>query len=193
MNFTTKHCAYKTIPQEEFNGLLSLRYEVFKKRMGWEVETQGTLEQDDYDDEHAGYLYVKDSSEQVVGCCRLIPTTGRYMLKDTFQILLGGATAPVGKKIVEISRLGVKKSSSLIGASISEVTLKLLQSIYIHGVENDIEEYIVVTSTSIERLMRYAGIPCQRIGDKQVHMLGETRSITLSIPVNSVFRNAVLN
>ncbi len=179
--------------QQAFNRLLSLRYEVFKKRMGWEIETQGTLEQDDYDDQNAEYVYAEDGSEQVVGCCRLIPTTGRYMLKDTFPILLGGDAAPCGEKIVELSRLGVKKSSSAIGASISEVTLKLLQSLYIHAVERGIEEYVVVTSTSIERLMRYVGIPCERIGDKQVHMLGDTRSIALSIPINAQFRNAVLN
>ncbi|WP_196156958.1 acyl-homoserine-lactone synthase [Reinekea sp. G2M2-21] len=193
MNFTIKHSAFRTISPEEFNGLLSLRYEVFKQRLNWEIETQGTQEQDDYDDNNAEYLYAEDDMERVVGCWRLIPTTGRYMLKDTFPVLLGDEPAPYGKKIVELSRFAVKKSSSLIGTTISEVTLKLLQSVYIHAVENDIEEYVTVTSTAIERLMRRTGIPCERIGDKQVHMLGDTRSIALSIPINAQFRNAVLN
>lgn len=193
MSFTIKHSAFDSIAYNEFQSLLSLRYEVFKKRLGWELETQGKFEKDDYDNEHAEYLYAKDDAQQVVGCWRLIPTTGRYMLKDTFPILLGNEEAPCDKKIVELSRFAVKKNSSSTGATVSEVTLKLLQSVYIHAVENDIDEYVTVTSTAIERFIRRIGIPCERIGDKQVHMLGNTRSIVLRIPINSQFRNAVLN
>ena len=193
MNLTIKHSDYRSIPKQEFHSMLSLRYDVFKTRLGWELETFGTIEKDDYDNDNAEYLYVKDNNEQVIGCCRLIPTTGRYMLKDTFYDLLGNEKAPSGKKTVEFSRLAVKKNTSLSGATVSEVTLSLFRSVYLHAIENDIEEYLVVTSTAIERFVRRIGMPYQRIGDKKVHMLGDTKSIALSIPVNKQFREAVMN
>lgn len=193
MSVTIEHSAFQTISQQAFQGLLSLRYEVFKKRLGWELETQGDLEQDDYDNETAEYLYAKDDAKQVIGCWRLIPTTGRYMLRDTFPVLLGGQAAPAHPRIVELSRFAVSKRKSTQGASVSEVTFKLLQAAYIHAVEHGIDEYVTVTSTAIERMMSRIGIPVERIGDKQVHMLGDTKSIVLRIPINAQTRSALLN
>lgn len=193
MSIQIKHSSFDTINHSEFQSLLGLRYEVFKKRLGWELDTQGDYEQDDYDNENADYLYAKGDDQEVIGCWRLIPTTCRYMLKDTFPVLLGDEQAPQQKNIVELSRFAVKKNCSLNGATVSEVTFKLLQSAYIHAVQNGIDEYVTVTSVQIERLMRRVGLPIERMGDKEVHMLGDTKSIVLRIPMNAQTRNALLN
>jgi len=101
MNFKIKHSAFSTITERDLHGLLSLRYEVFKKRLGWDLETQGTTEQDDYDTNNAEYLYATSEGANVIGCWRLISTTERYMLKDTFSVLLGCESAPSCEKKVQ--------------------------------------------------------------------------------------------
>ena len=193
MNITIQHSTFDGISEYDKSGVYGLRFEVFKKRLGWEVPADGEFESDDYDDANAEYLYAKDEATGVVGCWRLIPTTCRYMLEDTFSNLLGDQPAPKARNIVELSRFAVKKNSSSVGVNASEVTMKMLQSIYLHGVENGIDEYITVTSTAIERLLSRLGVPFKRMGDQQVHLLGETKSVVLSVPVNAVFRQAVLN
>jgi len=193
MSFNIVHSNFNTIDAMDFDRLLSLRYQVFKERLGWEVPTKGQFESDQYDNANAEYLFAKDENQQVVGCWRLISTTQDYMLKNTFPQLLGNEPAPSGKHIVELSRFAVQKNTVGMSSSISDVTFKMLQAVYLHAVERGIEEYVTVTSTSIERFLKRIGIPCKRIGDQKVHVLGDTKSIVLSVPVNQDFRKAVLN
>ncbi len=194
MKFIVKHANYSTISEHDFKLLLSLRYDVFKKRLNWDVETHNKLEQDDYDNANADYLYVVDEYKNIVGHWRLIPTTRRYMLKDTFSVLLGEEEPPSEENIVELSRFAVRKNcSGKATSSVSDITFKMFQSVYIHGVENDIDFYVTVTSTAIERIIKRVGIPCERMGSQMPEMLGETKSIALRIPINEQFKAAVLN
>ncbi len=67
----------------------------------------------------------------------------------------------------------------------------MFQSLYYHAQQHDIAHYVTVTSTGVEKLIQRLGIPCERLGDKQVHLLGTTRSVALSIPMNSQYRESV--
>lgn len=89
--------------------MFRLRHRVFKERLGWEVKSRNGLEIDDYDTAEALYLLAYDDSEQVAGTWRLLPTTGPYMLKDTFPQLLNGRSAPEAGLIWETSRFAVDK------------------------------------------------------------------------------------
>ncbi|WP_167753503.1 acyl-homoserine-lactone synthase [Aliivibrio fischeri] len=181
------------IPSEEYRGILSLRYQVFKRRLEWDLVSEDNLESDEYDNSNAEYIYACDNAEEVNGCWRLLPTTGDYMLKNVFPELLGDQVAPRDPNIVELSRFAVGKNSSKINNSASEITMKLFEAIYKHAVSQGITEYVTVTSIAIERFLKRIKVPCHRIGDKEIHLLGNTRSVVLSMPINDQFRKAVSN
>lgn len=188
-----KTASYNTICKEEYKGILSLRYEVFKERLQWDLEADQELESDQYDHEKTEYLYANDEYKNILGCWRILPTTGDYMLKNTFPELLGNEVAPNATTTFELSRFAVKKHQSAHDATVSHTTMKMFRAIYCHAVANGIEEYVTVTSTAIERILKRVGIPFNRIGDKKVHLLGHTKSIAISIPINKQFRQAVMH
>lgn len=113
------------------------------------------------------------------------------MLKDTFPELLGDVQAPQGERIYELSRFAVDKEFSAQSGGVSNVTMKMFQSLYHHAQSQGIERYVTVTSTGVEKLIKRLGIPCERVGDQQVHMLGDTRSVALLIPMNERYRDSV--
>ena len=78
-------------------GMHRLRRRVFRDRLEWEVSVSDGLEVDRYDDLSPTYLLGIDGQD-VVGCVRLLPTTGRNMLADTFPVLLDGRAAPTSPK-----------------------------------------------------------------------------------------------
>ncbi|MBW3695488.1 GNAT family N-acetyltransferase [Vibrio sp. T187] len=179
------------IPSSDYHNLLRLRYKVFSARLRWDLKTSQQMESDQYDIEMAHYLYAKESNGHLVGCWRILPTTAAYMLKDTFPELLGTEPAPTGKRIYELSRFAVDKDYSKSVGGVSNVTLKMFQSLYEHAQERDIDSYVTVTSAAVEKLIDRMNIPFKRIGDGKVHMLGETRSVALQIPMNESYRVSV--
>jgi Autoinducer synthase len=87
-------------------GMHSLRRRVFKDRLDWTVSVSAGLEIDQYDLLAPNYLLVLKRRE-VIGCVRLLPTTGANMLANTFSILLDGRPAPADARIWESSRFCV--------------------------------------------------------------------------------------
>ncbi|WP_373433636.1 acyl-homoserine-lactone synthase [Vibrio anguillarum] len=182
---------FQSVPQADYVSLLKLRYKVFSQRLQWELKTNRGMETDEYDVPEAHYLYVKEEQGHLVGCWRILPTTSRYMLKDTFSELLGVQQAPKAKEIYELSRFAVDKDHSAQLGGVSNVTLQMFQSLYHHAQQYHINAYVTVTSASVEKLIKRMGIPCERLGDKKVHLLGSTRSVALHIPMNEAYRASV--
>lgn len=60
-------------------GMHRLRRRVFKERLDWDVSVSNGLEIDQYDSFKPTYLLAVEQRD-VVGCVRLLPTTGRNML-----------------------------------------------------------------------------------------------------------------
>jgi N-acyl-L-homoserine lactone synthetase len=104
-----------------------LRRKVFKDRLDWSVSTTGDLEMDCYDTLNATYLVVVDQ-DAVLGCVRLLPTTGPNMLADTFPELLDGRAAPRSEKIAESSRfcIDTEVADSTTDGGLRRATLTLL-------------------------------------------------------------------
>ena len=87
-------------------GMHRLRRRVFRDRLDWKVSVSDGLEIDQYDALTPTYLLGVDRRD-VVGCVRLLPTTGPNMLADTFPVLLDGRAAPKNVRIWESSRFCV--------------------------------------------------------------------------------------
>ncbi|MDF5752603.1 acyl-homoserine-lactone synthase [Spongiactinospora sp. TRM90649] len=94
---------------ELLHGMFRLRHEVFRVRLGWDVESRDGMERDVYDDLHPYYVILHDGPGNVLGCCRLLPTAGRYMLGEVpaFRAALGERPPPRDRRVWEISRMAV--------------------------------------------------------------------------------------
>lgn len=179
------------LSHQEYDDLLTLRYRVFKQRLKWDVKSVNHHESDSYDQLDPTYLIAK-SNQQMVGCWRILPTQGNYMLKDTFPQCLGGEKAPASESIYELSRFAVERSQST-GAHYTPgtVSMEMFKAVYLYGVQNSISHYVTVTSVGVEKLLKRIGLPHQRFGSSEVYKLGDTKSVGLLIPVNQVFRQSV--
>lgn len=166
-------------------NMYRLRGEVFKDRLGWEVNVQDGLEIDDFDNQDTSYITLLNDQEAIIGCWRAIPTTQKYMLKDVFPQLLRGETAPEQRNIYEISRFALSKNrEGKEKRMASQDTAELVRSFYSFARQNNITDYVLVTTVACERILRYMGVTMRRMGDGKSMKVGIERSVALWIKVD---------
>ena len=175
------------------DSMYELRSQVFKDRLGWEVNCCDGKEFDYFDDLNPVYLMNTNNKYKVEGCCRILPTMGPYMLRDIFPQLLRGEELPVHPNIWEISRFAVneKAQHQRVHGNLNEVTLDILKQIYDHAKENNIERYVAVTSAAMERILRMAGLPIRRFGDGKLTRIGKVMSVCIWVDINEQYKQAV--
>lgn len=142
----------------------TLRAKVFKDRLGWEVPVLSGMEIDGYDALEPMYMMIREPGGGALrGCWRLLPTEGPYMLKDSFAQLLHGQSAPQDPRIWELSRFAIETDGN--GRfGFSEITMESIGEIISHGFHAGIDQYVTVTTTAIERMLRRAGVVTRRFG-----------------------------
>jgi acyl homoserine lactone synthase len=174
-------------------GMFSFRHEVFYKKLGWDVETHGNMEYDLFDTFNPVYMVAKDDRESIEGCWRLLPTTGSYMLRDTFPQLLRGEAIPCDKRIWELSRFAVDASSEdgNMQAPINSLTMGMIRKLYDFAVSNQIDQFVTVTSVALERLLKRTGLPIHRFGDGKAQRVGRVLTVACWVEINEQFANVV--
>jgi len=174
-------------------GMFCLRHEIFYKRLGWEVSSQDGMERDFYDQLDPTYMVAYEQDSEVAGCWRLLPTTGPYMLKDTFPQLLRGEEAPQDSAVWELSRFAVqpRDESSKAQASLNGVTFSMLRAAYDFAVREHIRSYVTVTSVALERLMVRAGVPIKRFADKKAQRSGKVLTVACWIDIDERLHDAL--
>jgi acyl homoserine lactone synthase len=167
-----------------------LRYRVFKERLDWDVQTSGDMEIDDFDALHPAYLLLRANDGRIQGCVRLLPSTGPTMLRDTFPVLLDGATAPASATIWESSRfaLDIPADTPKAARGLSGATYELFAGMIEFGLSRLLTEIVTVTDARMERILRRAGWPLRRIAEPRV--LGATQAVAgyLEVSVESLAR-----
>src|SRR5512139_3553832 len=126
------------ISTAQLNGIYHLRYSVFCNRLQWDIPATEQKERDGYDSLDTLFIAAVDRTNHVVGCCRILPTTGPYMLRDTFPSLLGSSPAPHARNILEISRFAVDKAPRH-GVTFSEIPAAMIAHIVWHAILNKID------------------------------------------------------
>lgn len=163
MSHLIKIASRKDFASKDLWEMHRLRTKVFNDRMGWEVPIIGGMEIDGYDALDPYYLMIREPGKELRGCMRVLPTVGPYMLKDTFPELLYGHPAPENPKILELSRFAVEAEEQQ-AFGFSELTMDVTREIVRFGDRMGIERYVTVTTPSIERMMRRAGLAVTRYG-----------------------------
>lgn len=172
--------------------MFSFRHRIFHDRLGWEVTSDHGMEYDHFDELDPVYILAKDQHKLVEGCWRLLPTTGPYMLKDTFPQLLAGESVPTDPNIWELSRFAVEPGNSECQqARLNEVAMGMMRSAYEFAVAHDISHYVTVTSVALERLMKKAGVPMYRFGDGRAQRIGKVLTVACWIPIDDALKEAL--
>lgn len=174
----------------ELREMHGLRYRVFKKRLDWEVQTEGEMETDPFDSLNPVYLLLKGSDWRTCGCVRLLPTTGPTMLRDTFPTLLDEMVVPASADVWESSRfaLDLPPTAPKAAGGLAQATYELFAGIIEFGLANNLSGIVTVTDTRIERILRLATWPLSRIG--QPKQVGNTEAVAgfLEISYASLLR-----
>lgn len=156
--------------------MFELRHRVFKGRMGWDVGYHSDMERDCYDLMSPVYALYVNEAHHVDGCCRLMPTTGPYLLKDVFGGLLHDNPVPVGPRIWEASRFAVNTAESgEIPGAVSHTTACLMAALLEFGLSFGIKRIVAVSDLRFERLLQRGGLRTHRFG--KPHTVGNTRAV----------------
>lgn len=154
----------RKFPSRDLWEMHTLRAKVFKDRLGWEVPVLSGMEIDGYDALEPYYMMIREPGHgRLRGCWRLLPTEGPYMLKDSFAQLLHGQAAPRHARIWELSRFAIETDGNQ-RFGFSEITMESIGEIIRYGHHAGIDQYVTVTTTAIERMLRRAGVVTSRFG-----------------------------
>lgn len=155
-------------------SMYRLRRRIFKDRLDWSVSVSGDMEIDVYDALSPTYILAVSEEQEVLGCVRLLPTTGPTMLADTFGNLLGNRTAPRDERILESSRFCVDTARTVEASrhGLSRATFVLFAAMIEAMRANGAQSIVTVTDARMERILRRAGWPLERLSEPQP--LGQT-------------------
>ncbi|KGT73217.1 conjugal transfer protein TraI [Bradyrhizobium japonicum] len=158
-------------------SMFRLRRRVFKDRLDWSVAVSGDLEIDIYDALNPTYVLVVSEQTEVLGCVRLLPTTGPTMLADTFGALLGNGPVPRDERILESSRFCVdtKHNAEPGRSGLSRATFVLFAAMLEAMRANGAKSIVTVTDARMERILRRAGWPLERLSEPQP--IGQTNAL----------------
>ncbi len=175
------------------NKMFRFRYKVFYERLGWDVGNENGMERDFYDELDPTYILARNHINEIEACWRLLPTTGPYMLKDTFPQLLCSDEAPQDPVIWELSRFAVlpSDSSEHTQVTLSMLTFDMIRSVYDFAQQHGIQRYITVTSVALERLLKRTGLPIYRFGNYKAQHVGKVLTVACWVDINEQFRQVV--
>ncbi|AZG85693.1 MULTISPECIES: acyl-homoserine-lactone synthase [Pseudomonas] len=172
-----------TLDKDCLMRMHKLRAQVFKDRKRWDVSIIADMEIDGYDALDPYYLILedKDAPQQQFGCWRILPTTGPYMLKNTFPELLHGVDAPHSTHIWELSRFAILARDKQCH-DLSRDSLLAIRAVIKFAIAHDVDEFVTVTTLGVEKLLRKKGLDISRFGP--AIRIGVENAIALRIQLN---------
>ncbi|MER9612224.1 acyl-homoserine-lactone synthase [Mesorhizobium sp. M0312] len=169
---------------DELEQMHRLRYRVFRDRLDWDVSFSGGYEVDPFDALRPHYLLLRGPTGRIDGCVRLLPTTGPTMLRDSFCALLADRSAPEDPRVWESSRFALDlPPSAPKQAGIAIGTYELFAGMVEFGLSRGLRSIVTVTDLRIERILRRAGWPLERLSDPQT--IGNTRAVAGYLDVST--------
>lgn len=152
------------INQHKFTDVLDdmfkLRARVFGDRLGWDVNIVNGRERDHFDDLHPAHVVSLNDDGDVVGCMRLLQTTGPHMLADVFHSILDGEAPIRSTQVWEATRFCVdtKKLGRGRGAnSVSYVTSEVMIGSFEYAKTAGVLDSIAVIDPVMNRVLQRSG------------------------------------
>ncbi|MCF1710524.1 GNAT family N-acetyltransferase [Tabrizicola sp. J26] len=135
-----------------------LRARVFHDRLGWEVKVTDGMEIDEFDAMDPAHVISVDDEGHVVGCMRLLQTTGPHMLADVFSSIMDGEPPLRSSSLweatrfcVDTNRLKTGRGRNTIGYVTSEVMIGAFEFAMAAGVTDAIAVIDPVMNRVLQR------------------------------------------
>ncbi|CAN7423628.1 acyl-homoserine-lactone synthase [Acidovorax sp. Leaf78] len=191
MNYDIKIFTPAHIDRGDLRAMFKLRYSVFHERLGWDVKSQDGMERDEFDDlPEVAYVLAKHPNGSVDACWRLLPTTGAYMLRDSFPELLHGQPAPHSDDCWELSRFAVATDRvGTANATFGDMPMALMRQSAQFALENNISRYVTVTTPVMERMLRHQGLHVHRMGPSI--RIGVASAVALIVEIDHITLSAI--
>ncbi len=183
----------QTIGQDLLDEMFQFRHRIFHENLGWNVVSHNGMERDIFDDLNPVYIVARNFHNEVEGFWRFLPTTGPYMLKDTFPQLLCGNEAPQDPCIWELSRFAVmpKNRNEHTQVVMSSLAITMIRSAFDFAEQHGIQRYVTVVSVAVERLMKRIGLPIFRLNSQIPQRIGKVATVDCYIDITDETRKVV--
>jgi N-acyl-L-homoserine lactone synthetase len=148
--------AYSTL----LNNMFRLRKRVFHDRLGWDVQITDGLETDLFDDLDPAHVISVDDDGNVVGCMRLLQTTGPHMLADVFSSILDGEPPLRSSTVWEATRFCVDTQRLSRGRgrnTISYVTSEVMIGAFEFAMAAGVQDAVAVIDPVMNRVLQRSG------------------------------------
>lgn len=148
------------------DSMYRLRHAVFSERLKWTSLDPDGREHDLYDRLNPVYLICRNDAGDAIGCWRLLPTVGPYMLKDIFTHLLHGKPAPERGDCWEISRFAIDpqmRDYVSLGA-INTVVGHMLIELFDFAERYGINRIVAASDIRFDRILKRAGLQTVHFG-----------------------------
>lgn len=171
--------------------IFEFRHRVFIKNLAWKIPSCDGLEFDEFDALLPHYFTSRTSNGRLKALCRLLPTTGPYMLKHRFRRLFGKRTPPKNNFTWELSRLAFDApvqdlerledfhhTAGLMFCALGEF-----------GIENGIKEIIAVFDSRILPILR--SLNCRPIWMGEPENMGDLIAVAAGFQVSESQLSAI--
>ncbi|NVN09765.1 acyl-homoserine-lactone synthase [Nguyenibacter vanlangensis] len=166
-----------------------LRRRVFTDRLGWHgpeasratprspgQEQDATHEYDRFDTSDTIYMLMSNTSDEVVAGLRLLPANGSSLMAEMFPGLPGcGAGWP--DMVYEVSRF-VVDPCRIRTAGCGNLGAQMIQGLQDYSMLCGLSEYISVSFSGMEQLLRNVGCPSRRLAAPMI--IGGRRFVPLA-------------
>ena len=143
-----------------------LRARTFFDRRRWRVSVHSGKEIDSFDELDPLYVLSVSPQGELMASLRLLQTTGPHMLADVFPETMSGAPIIRHPLIWESSRFCVNTDGAgVTRAGISAATSEILLALFEVAQRNAILNVVTVYDLLVERVVRRAGCPFDRLGE----------------------------
>lgn len=153
-----------SLNKHEFKDLMDdmyrLRARVFQDRLGWDVRVVGGMERDKFDDLDPAHIISVDDHGHVVGCMRLLQTTGPHMLADVFSDILDGEPPVRSSTVWEATRFcvdAVRLERGRERNSISYVTSEVMIGAFEFALAAGVKDAVAVIDPVMDRVLKRSG------------------------------------
>jgi len=146
--------------QPLLDDMYRLRARVFHDRLGWDVVVKDGMEIDLFDAMDPAHIVSVDDQGHVVGCMRLLQTTGPHMLADVFSSILDGEPPLRSSTVWEATRFCVDTNRLSNGRgrnTISYVTSEVMIGAFEYAMAAGVTDAVAVIDPVMNRVLQRGG------------------------------------